>query len=1216
MKHHVSRAVVTTGEIALLILSLTASGISQETRSTIFGRITDPQNAAVVGATVVVTNTKTNTATTRTTNETGYYEADLLLPGEYQVSAEAAGFKKTLQSNIELPLSTRVEINMGLQLGAATETVAVTGEAPLVDTSSSVSAGRVMDFRDVVDLPIFNNSPLMMIKIAPGVQSSNNRRYNGVNALGGTADAHAVGGFANDWSIDGVPDMGNGSEGVAYMPYSTTIQEYKVETENFDASVGHTAGMSIATMTRAGTNMFHGDFTDQYWNQRWNGTPFFVKQAYYTAIDAANAAGNTTLARQLRSQPSNPAGHDQDYGASVGGPVILPKLLNGRNKLFFFFSFDGFDDRKTTGTANPYTLPTLQERQGNFSDLLAAGSQFQLYDPLSVQPDGSRSGHYVRTPFPGNIIPQNRVIDPVYSTYVKFLPSPNNPPASPTQQPLNNFLDPAEPYNWSYEAYANRMDYVPSEKNHFFARWNWLKYREDRNDWTWQTDRGLMTNGVNRNNLGINGDWVYTPGATTIFDVEAGANNFREGNILTPVALAITPSAVGLPSYLDAKAGANHALPVMNFSGYASLGQSVPTWTHFETLSIKGNVVHVRNAHSLRAGIDVREHRQSGGNPGNASGAYNFDSTYTCREDDCLTAAGNLGYSWAAFMLGIPTTSNIDTNATYATSNPYIGWYAQDSWRLSPKLSVNFGLRMEYEFGIKERYNREIGGFDPTASLPITALAEAAYAQHPIPQLSASAFSVVGGSVYTTGGNPRFPAGQLMFLPRAAIAYQITPKTVLRVGYGIYYDTLNAQTLAPDQSGFSRTTSNPSSTNFGQTWLSGDPGNGISPMTNPFPVRSDGTRFDLPVGSALGLMAKDGSGWTFIDPNFKRTRVQRWRLELQRQFGTNMVISAAYTGMLADDLRITRTLSALPAQFWAMGTSRDNTVASNLNQNVTNPFYIGNFAPLQSSAPVIYQALASRAFFTSPTIRVSQLLQPFAQMNGLNESGPYGQSKAHSVELVFQRRLAEGFTVSANFTGLYERDRDYYYHQFDPTPSWELSNNGVPLRFAATGIYELPFGKGKPFARSGVLAAVVGDWQIASAFEWQPGPLLQWGNIFYNGNPNNICSGSRSLSQWFNTSGFVTAASQQPAAFQAQVFPERIGSCRADGLNRLDGNLQRTFRIKERLQFQMRMDALNVANHSQFNPPDLNPANSTFGKITNNTTSTMRFLEFQGRIKF
>ncbi|MEO7142473.1 MAG: TonB-dependent receptor [Bryobacteraceae bacterium] len=1190
---------------------------AQETRSTIFGRVVDPQNAGVVTATVVVTNTGTNTTMTLKTNDTGYYEADLLLPGNYQVSAEAAGFKKSLHSGIALPLSTRVEINMQLQLGQAAETVMVTAEAPLLDPTASVSAGRVMDSRDVVDLPIFNNSPLMMIKLVPGVQSSNNRRYNGVNALGGTSDAHAVGGFANDWSIDGVPDMGNNA--VAYMPYSTTIQEYKVETENFDASVGHTAGASIETMTKAGTNAFHGDLTEQYWNQRWNGTPFFVKQAYFRSIAQAAASGNNALAQQLRNSPQQPSGHDNDYGADIGGPVILPKLINGKNKLFFFFSFDGFDDRKTTGSANNHTVPTLPERQGDFSDLLAvSSSKYQLYDPLTVRPDPSRAGHLVRDPIPGNIIPKSRVIDPAYQTYLKFIPAPNNLPVSSKLEPLNDYVDPAEPYNWFYEAFANRYDYQLSEKNRFFGHWNWLKYREDRQDWTYTTDRGLMTNGVNRNNLGAMADWVYTPTASTVFDVEAGANNFREGNILSPVALAFTPSTVGLPAYMDAKAGVNHALPVMNFSGYDALGQSVPAWTHYEILSLKGNAFHIRGAHTFRAGIDVRDHRRSGGDPGNASGLYSFNNAYTCREDDCLTTTGSLGYSWAAFMMGIPTTSNVDTNATYATSNPYIGTYVQDNWRVNSRLSLNLGFRIEYEFGIKERYNREIAGFNPAATLPITALAEAAYAQNPIPELAGSAFAVLGGSVYTNtnGASPRFPAGQLMFLPRAGAAYQINSATVVRGGYGMYYDTLNAQTLGPDQSGFSRTTSDPSSTNFGQTWLSGDPANGVSPMADSFPVRSDGTRFDTPVGNALGLMARDGNGWTFVDPNFKRARVQRWRAELERQFGANTVISVAYTGMRADDLRITRTLAALPAQYWATGTTRNNTVASNLNQNVTNPFYIGNFASLETSDPVIYQALSSTAFFRSSTIRKSQLLQPFSQMNGLSESGPYGTSKAHSVEAVFRRRFSSGFTINANFTGLYERDQDYYYNQFDAAPSWELTNNGVPYRFAATGIYELPFGKGKPLVHAAIPAAIIGGWQIAATYEGQPGPLLQWGNVFYNGNVNNICSGSRTLDQWFTTSGFVTEAAQQPAAFQARVFPTRIGNCRADGLNVLNTNIQRTFKIRERFSFQLRMDALNVMNHSQFNPPDLNPTDSTFGKITDNTSSTMRFILIQGRIRF
>jgi hypothetical protein len=1198
----------------LLVLLSILPARAQETRGAIFGRVTDTQLSVIPGATVVVTNVDTNTTMTLTSNETGYYEANLLIAGNYRLTVEKPGFRKSIRSGIVLPISARLEINFPMQVGEVTETVAVTADAPLVDTSAAASAGRVMDTREVLDLPTFNNSPLMLIKLTPGIEASNNRRYNGVNALGGTNEAHTIGNVGGgDWSIDGVPDMGNGYQ-AAYLPYSTTIQEYKVATENYDAAVGHSSGMAVSIMTKSGSNAFHGDLTEQYWNNRWNGARFFVKQAYYQSIAAAEAAGNHNLADQIRSSSVNPAGHANTYAATLGGPVILPKVVNGRNKLFFFFSFDGFVDRKPTENTFVHTVPTVQERKGDFTDLLAvSGSKYQLFDPLTVRPDPTRAGHYVRDPIPGNIIPASRMINPAYATYVKFEPVPNRPPASSNLEPLNNYLDPGEPYNWSYSAVSNRFDYQHSEKHRFFGRWSWLKYREDRQDWTYETQRGLMTNGVNRNNLGATANWVYTPNARFVLDVAAGGNNNLEGNILTPVALGFTPSSVGLPAYLDAKAGAAHALPIMSFAGYETLGQSVPAWTHFEIFSLKSNLTYIRGAHTWHAGIDLRDHRRAGGNPGVTSGSFSFTNRYTCQQDDCLTA-GNIGHSWANFLMGLPTTSTEDTNATYALSNPYLGWYVQDNWRISRKLSVNIGGRMEYEFGLRERYNRMIGGFDPAATLPISALAQAAYAKSPVPELPASAFAVLGGSVYASD---RFPAGQLMFLPRLGFAYSHNPKTTIRGGYGVYYDTLNAQNQAPDQSGFSQTTSVSSSTDFGSTWTSGDPRNGISPLTNPFPVRGDGTRFDPPVGSALGLLAKDGTGWTYLDPNFQRAREQRWRLEVQRQFGDTMVLTIGYAGMYANDVKLTKKLDALPAQYWNFGSTRNNAIATNLNQNVTNPFYIANFASLRTSDPVLYQALASRSFFTSTTVRKNQLLRPFAQMNSVSVTGGFGETKGEAVEVSFKRRFAQGFTVNAGFTGLVERDRDYFANEFDPNPSWELSNNGTPWRYTITGIWELPFGRNKWFARRGVPNAVLGGWQVAAAYELQPGPLLTWGNVFYNGNPENICSGwSSTPDHWFNTANFVTDSAQQPAAFQARVFPRRIGSCRADGLNRLDANIQRTFQIRERVSLQVRLDALDALNRSQLDIPNLDPTLTTFGKVTNNTSSTNRFLLIQARLHF
>ncbi|MGH9722390.1 MAG: carboxypeptidase regulatory-like domain-containing protein [Bryobacteraceae bacterium] len=1204
--------------VACLALFAAASASAQETRSTIFGRVLDQQNAAVAGAGIVVTNVDTNVTTRLRSNDTGYYEANLLLPGNYQVTAELQGFKKTMRSGIALSISSRAEIDMLLTVGETAETISVTAEAPLLE-ASSVSAGRVMENRSVIDLPTFNNSPLMLIKLVPGIQASANRRYNGVNALGGTAEAHNAGNVGgNDWSIDGVPNMGNGYS-AAYLPYSTTIQEFKVESTNFDASIGHTTGMTVSVMTKGGTNSLHGALTEQHWQQRWNGTRFFVKQQYYRNIAAAEASGNTARAEELRRSPKQPSGHSNNYAGTIGGPIVIPKLLNGRNKLFFFFSYDGFEDKKTTESTFNHTVPSLAHRDGNFSDLLAIGPRYQLYDPLSVRADPARAGHFLRDPIAGNTLARSRIINPANATYSRFFPAPNNPPAAANLEPLNNYLGVAEPYNWSYAAVANRFDYQHSEKHRFFGRWTWLKYREDRQDWTYETARGLQTNGVNRNNSGVTANWVFTPASSTIFDIGGSANHFREGNILTPVATNFKPSDVGLPTYMDQKAGESHALPIMAINGYDTLGQSVPAWTNFVLFSNKVNMTHIRGSHTVTAGFDMRTHRRSGGNPGDVNGRYSFTNKFTSREEDGVTPAANLGHSYAAFLMGLPASASTDTNATFVLRNPYAGWFAQDSWRVNSRLTLMLGLRMEYEWGRTERYDRVIGWFDAAAKLPITDAAQAAYARAPIPELPASRFSVLGGSIYPGVGGVRnsLQAGEFMLLPRLGAAFQLDSKTVLRGGYGIYFDTLNAQTVGPDQSGFSRATVSPITTDFGVSWLSGNPAAGVSPLTDPFPVRSDGTRFDAPVGAGQGLLARAGSGWGFFGETVPRARQQRWRADIQRQIGANLVVSVGYAGSFSDQIRLGRRLDSLPGEFWNTTAVRNTALASNLNQNVTNPFRVTNFAGLQTSSPVLYQALASRGYFTSATIPKHMLLRPFPHMNNLTASAATGGNvKTHSLEATFQRRFSRGLTFNAHYTALYERDRLYYHNEFDALPSWRQSNAGVPRRFAATGIFELPFGRGRAFARSGIASALFGGWQVAGTFEWQPGALLDWGNLFYYGELSDINTGTRTLDRWFNVDGFERNAQRTPAAFQARLFPTRVDGVRGDGLNRIDANIQRDFRLNEKFTLQLRMDALNAANRSHFENPNLDPVSTNFGRVTNNTSSTMRFLLFQVRLKF
>jgi hypothetical protein len=1202
--------------VALLLIA--GGGRAQETRSAIAGRVTDPTGSVVANAAVVVSNTETNVAARAQTNETGYYEATLLIPGSYEVSVEASGFKKYVRKGLTLPVSTRLEINFALELGALAETITVTAQAPLLDTSTA-SSGSVVDTRSVMDLPTIANNTMVLVKLTPGIQTSGVNDYLGPHSNAGASDYAVAGNVGgNEWSIDGVPNNGAGRK-TAYLPVSDTVQEMKVETSGFDASMGHSSGVNIAMMTKAGTNQFHGTLTEQHWQQRWHGTPFFTKQLYYRNIAAAEAAGNKALAAELRSQDKQSSGRSNNYTGSVGGPVRVPKVYDGRNRLFFFFSYQGNKD-SVADLPSRYnnTIPTLDDRQGNFARFLGVNaSLYQLYDPLSVRADPARATHYIRDPIAGNVIPKTRMANPTYDWYAKVLPTPNND-IDPKREPLNNYLSTAAPLIRDYKAYSNRFDYQLSDRHRFFARWSYNDWINDADNWTFQTLNSLMSTRQTRTNLGGTVDWVYAISSATVLDVAVAANNYWEGN-RPDVAQSYKPSDVGLPAYVDAKAGGQTIVPVMNFSGYRSIGRTYPTTTFFRTLSGKADLSHVRGDHSLRTGFDYRGQYRTANGGGNTSGTFNFSNSFTRRNDDTFTPAGSIAHSWAAYLMGLPDAMTIATSDSYATFNPHYSWYVQDNWRLTPKLSLNIGLRLEYERGPTERFNRTIGYFDPAAKLPITALAQDAYAKRPVPEKDAAAFSVLGGSIYpgSRGAARNFWRNELMWLPRFAAAYQVNSATVVRLGYGIFFDTVNVLNDGPDQSGYSRATSTQITNDYGVTWLAGNPRNGVSPLKDPFPVRPDGTRFDAPTRDALGLMARAGRGWTFDPYQMRHARQQRWRAGLQRQIGKNLLIDAAYAGSYSDRVPLAQSISALPEQFWAGGLTRDNNIANNMNSNVTNPFSIANFVALNTSDALIYQDMATQSFYTSTTIRKNQLLRNYPQMSGItNSSVPLGAVRTHALEVLFQRRFAEGFNLSASYTWMRARAGDVFLNEFDRAPAWRESNDARPHRFIAAGIYEFPFGKGRRYVQSGILSHIAGGFQTAASFEWQPGPLIDWGNLFYYGELGAISTGTRTVDQWFNTDNFERVSTKAPAAFHRRVFPTRIDGLRADSTNQWNVNLQREFKVTERVRFQVRVDAINVQNRTQFAGPNVNPVSTDFARITSQTNTRNRFLQLQGRLRF
>jgi acylphosphatase len=1226
---------LSVGVVALLTLAF-----SQETRSMLFGRVLDPQGAAVSGATVVIRNAETGVSQTIRTNDTGYYEGNLLMPGQYEISAEMAGFKKHVRKGITLPVSSRLEVALHLEVGGLTETVSVTAEAPLLETNA-VSTGRVIDNKSLMELPVMGNSALLLVKLAPGMQTGGVNNYLALHSNVGGSDYTVSGNVGgNSWTLDGSPNQGP-SRRTAYLPYTDAISEFKVETNNFNAEIGQSTGAAVTMISKSGTNNLHGTATWQHWQQRWQGTPFFVKQNYYRRIAAAEQAGNKALADQLRATDKQPTGRSNNWGASAGGPVYIPKVYNGKNKMFWFFTYNAFKDVKVEDAAQfNRTVPTLRNREGDFSDLLLVAnnpSRYVVHDPTTIMRDPARPNNFIRTPFPGNVIPRSRFANQSYDPYKAIYPLPNVAKA-PTEDPVNNYLASQTPYNWDYYAYSNRIDYQISDRWRVFGRWSINNFGpEDRADWVYETARGLNLNGLVRNNKGGNVDVVYTQSPTTLWNFNVGINQFREGNI-QPKALEYKPSSVGLPAYMDEKAGDRHLLPQMTMTDYSTAspaGYSV--WTRYRMMTGKAQGTFIRGNHSLSSAFDFRSQFRTGGGGGNTSGNFTFNQNYLRRNDDTLTPAANLGLSWAALILGIPSTSSVATNDSFATNTPYYAWFVQDSWRMNPKLTLNLGLRMEYERGATERYNRMVGNFDPSAKLPIEAGAEAAYAANPIPQLPASQFQVQGGNTYVgVGGAPReLYNDELMWLPRVGVAYQLNDKTVLRGGYGIFYDTLNVLNYGPNQFGFSRNTNAIISNDFGQTWGSAtarypdsaNPSNYRSILNDPFPVRADGSRFDTPTRDALGSMAYAGRGFGFTDLDTRHPLQQRWQAGIQRQFGGNMVLTVSYVGTRAS--RISqfssqgnvpgRPLQPLPSQYWVSGLTRNDSAQRLMNENVPNPFYVGNFRQADFS-PQVWTDMNSNSFFTSRIIARHRLLRPYPNFTNLtNNSESSSYTKTQEFQASFEKRFTQGWNLNISYTAMRLRDADIYLNEFDAGRTERMSNDGRPHRFTGTGIYMVPVGKGRKYLgnSSRLVDALVGGWQFSATYEWQPGALINWGNNFYYGSDvNDIKNVERTWDKWFNTDGFERVASRGPAAYHTRVFPTRISGLRQDMTNQWNANAAKNFKLTETSTLQLRLDALNVQNRSQMAAPVTDPYNTNFGRIVSQTSAVNRWLQVQARIQF
>jgi carboxypeptidase family protein len=1278
--------------IALAILADVAA-FAQETRSTILGTVKDQSGAVIAGATIDVTNTDTNSTTKLVANNSGYFEAPYLLPGTYSIMVTADGFKKHVRQGVTLTVNSRQNVDITLEIGAAAESVTVTATVALLETTSG-SGTASLEGRQISDLPVMSNSAILLARGAPGMQWTAQPNYLGMHSNAGGSAVGAVGGVGgNEFSLDGVPNSAEGRR-TGYLPYTDTIAEFKVETAPFDASKGHTTSATISLSTKSGTNEYHGALTWQHWQQRLNATQSTTNAGYWGRIRQAEAAGNTALAEQLKSVSPQPPGRSNNWAGSVGGPVSIPKLYNGKDKLFFFFAYNAAKDVKTEeATAVNRTVPTDKQRRGDFSELLDIDPRYQIYNPRTAKlVTGGACGNdsqnrpitcVVREKFPGNIVP---ILNPMYKFYEALYPHANNVPGVVSAEFRNNYLASATPFNWDYRAFTNRVDLQLTPKQRMFGKWSYSNFNpEDRNDWTYETARGLQQNGLARKNVGITFDHVYTFNATTIFNWSVAWNRFIEGSASNAVQTSFPPSAVGLPDYVDEKAGPFIHLPNLDFSdnSYSEFTRGYPGFGRYSVGTIRGELSKYIGTHSLRFGVDMRQNWRATNGPGNSSGSISYNNSWV-RQAQNTTNAGVLGLEWAAFMLGVPSGVSISTNDDLYLWNKFYSGYVQDDWKLSRKLTLNLGLRYELEGGFRERFNRGLTGFDLESTLPISQAAQAAYAKLPASILAlrpASDFIVKGGTTYLgkDGAPSTVNKAQPGWMPRIGFAYQINDKTVLRGGWGMFYDTTNVLNNGLNQTGYNRGTGTQITDDNGLNFLGT---NITSPeciadisacrtiLTDPFPIRSDGTRWDVPQGNQLGLMAIQGRAISYSDYDWKRARQHRFRIGLQRQIGSSLAIEIAYLGSRTDLISVEQRLSALPEKYWATGLIRNNGLANDLNSQITNPFRLSNFASLETTAPLVYADMRTQGFFTNSNIAKHTLLRPWPNLAGgdglRNSRVPDGEQVYNHLEVTATKRFSKGYSIQASYLWVSNLQRTTRENEFDQNLVWAPSNNSAPHSLSLNFIYEFPFGKGRKFlSNNKFLNALVGGWQISGIYTKQSGRAYGLGNWFYYGDDLRAIAKDtkdQTVDAWFNWQLFPGASRDfsssnrsayearirqvvpesviqqmgnicgsgnnlrctyenvvpdnfRPNSFHTRIFPNTLNWLRSHGKNQIDANLLRRFPVAEKKAFEFRLDLINAFNHVLWDNPNTDIASSNFGRVTTQW-NTPRFIQFQLRFTF
>jgi len=1221
--------------ILMMLVLCVPTCIAQGTISVLGGKVFDSQKNVIQGGVVTVTSDDTGVVYTAKTNEVGSWRVDGLIAGRYHFTVSAPNFESLIYPSFEVQMASQKFIDVTLQIGQTTDSVTVTAEVPLIDTTAAVS-GTVMNNEDFEQLPSSTNSPIEFVRLTPGVYLGDTSSGSAFLWSNGSMSSISVNGAGSgnnavNYMLDGGTDTRTNNGQISFIPPVDAIKEMRVTTNSYDASIARTAAGTINMTMKSGGKDFHGSVYERDGNNLFNAN----------TVDNINAGKKKSTI------------HVNEWGGTFGGPVRLPKLYDGRKKeTFFFVSYDGIHNVSPYATGT-ISVPNAQERTGDFSSSYTTATvsgvtttyPIKVYDPLTATSTGER------TLFTNSIIPSGR-INSFAKAIFALVPLPNKASDGASTDSNNYLID--DPKIDDFYQYSIRGDQSWNNNNRTYAEYRHNHFTELGTDVFGPTNplAGVYQKRIN-DGITINHVWVMSP--TKLLTVNANLTSFKEDQYSK--GKGVDPTTYGLSSAFAASQSIK-GLPYINGLFTAMGSHFDPMYDYSYEWEIKGSLAQTYKNHVLHYGGEYMAQQLAAGTYSDASGYYTFSNAWTIENYNKSVGTG-VGSTNASFLLGLPTSGDVKNNSTSFFSQPYVGLYVQDDWRATSNLTLNFGVRWDYQLPTVERHDKYWSRYDPNYNLTaITNYAQPLYASAiggsstnlgvqllQANRADTSAFIARGAVLYAglNGTSRSIADSQAKYIqPRLGFAYQIHPNTVLRGGLGRFVQGNFVYSYA-SQTGYTATS----------TFDATDDGfiTPASSLSNPYPKGLTAV-----TGNSLGVYTSPGAVTSFYSPNIKRAYTDDASLHLQQQFADYMFEIGGvfeYTNNLPVAYQINNpSVAAWKAAYNPLFDTAGRPVDTLPGDTkVTNPF---------KGAPYITNSNG-----TSSTLSAYQLLRPNPLPGGMSETFFNGKSYHYALQSRVQRRMRNGFAITGTFNWGKQLDKTGYRTSSVVSQNLQKQLSGSDRRFqvAFAPTYTLPFGKGALIGSHsrGVVNQVISGWEVSGEYIfWSGTPIsLPTNSAYFKGGDPGLSN--KSKTKWFDTSKFVafpTVSTTYADLHNASIYPDWTGVTALPGYNwaptsssdsskngvyhdfstwstnnptyystvrsmftnNWNIGLRKAFPIHDQVKLQLRVDAFNALNHPRFSDPSTSPTSTYFGVMSGSKTLSQsnepRAIQLQGKIYF